>query len=160
MGIRLEQNSNQHAKKSVNENEDTESLASTSVLSKSGKANKRRDRRKAASKLAPRENQGGEGELDQEHDPGGGDNRCSGLLVQHGCHQNGQASVGVQCDIGEMETTCHQYWMTKYVEMRQRYEEVKELLLMANNELSAVKRMAGLADSDDEDGYSDDSETS
>ena len=132
------------------QNEDTASVASTNALSRGGKANRRRDKRKDANRREPvrqglQQNFAGEfgGGMDQDIAPGGG-----------ASDWKGSAEVGVQCNFEETN------WKDKYAKLLIEHEDAKDLLLSARTELAAVKKIAGLEDSEEDDGYSIESETS
>ena len=103
------------------QDEDAMSQASTSVMSKATRMNLKRDKRKAAKASSTAQPS------------------CSAPPVTEG-----GTDAAVQCNLAELE------WQSKYDKLRKAYDEMKLELISVKGELSAIKRVTGFGDSDEE----------
>ena len=112
--------------------DDAASVASTSALSKASRTNLRRDKRKAALRVCSAQTTSKASSSTDSAPPPRSD-----IVLESG------NEIAIQCNLGDD-------WQLKYDNLKAKYDEMESVVLALSVELSAVKRMAGFANSDDE----------
>ena len=119
--------------------DDKASVASTDVMSKGSRSNKRRDQRKAALRAIRAQTVDKASSSSQKVTPPPQSDSV--------CENN---EIAIQCNI------CDEEWQRKCDKLKGEYDEIESVLFSLRQELSAVKRMAGIEDS----GFDSESESS